>query len=126
MDAAKAGMQVLAGDVKAAHDTFDAFFGVWRRYGLLPERYLYGGDGMLHPTERYYPLRPELIESAFYLYQVREVIQQVTSGVLIGPSAKYGSSDGCISALPGCAGISSDHEGQGMPEALMIDWTSTQ
>jgi len=24
---------------------------------------------MLHPTEKYYPLRPELAESTFYLYQ---------------------------------------------------------
>ena len=65
-----AGMQVLAGDVSAAAESFAAFFGVWERFGLLPERYLYGGSGALHPTEQYYPLRPELIESAFYLYQV--------------------------------------------------------
>lgn len=65
-----AGMQVLAGDVRPAADSFRAFFGVWERFGLLPERYLYGGGGALHPTEQYYPLRPELIESAFYLYQV--------------------------------------------------------
>jgi mannosidase alpha-like ER degradation enhancer 1 len=63
-------MQVLAGDVRAAAETFQAFFGLWQRFGLLPERYLFGGDGSLHPTEQYYPLRPELIESAFYLYQV--------------------------------------------------------
>jgi mannosidase alpha-like ER degradation enhancer 1 len=25
--------------------------------------------GMLHPTEKYYPLRPEFAESTFYLYQ---------------------------------------------------------
>lgn len=24
---------------------------------------------MLHPTEKYYPLRPEFAESTFYLYQ---------------------------------------------------------
>ena len=24
---------------------------------------------MLHPTEQYYPLRPEHLESAFYLHQ---------------------------------------------------------
>ncbi|CAL8468306.1 g7846 [Coccomyxa elongata] len=63
------GMQVLAGDVSAAADSFRAFFGVWERFGLLPERYLYGGGGALHPTEQYYPLRPELVESAFYLHQ---------------------------------------------------------
>lgn len=25
--------------------------------------------GVLHPTEKYYPLRPEFAESTFYLYQ---------------------------------------------------------
>lgn len=34
---------------------------------------------MLHPTEKYYPLRPELAESTFYLYQatkgMRNLIQ---------------------------------------------------
>lgn len=65
-----AGMQVLAGDVSAAADSFRAFFSVWERFGLLPERFLYGGGGALHPTEQYYPLRPELVESAFYLHQV--------------------------------------------------------
>ena len=64
-------MQVLAGDVRSAEESFAAFFGVWQRWGVLPERYYYEGGGTLHPTEDYYPLRPELLESAFYLHQVR-------------------------------------------------------
>ncbi|KHN48621.1 Putative alpha-mannosidase I MNS5 [Glycine soja] len=35
---------------------------------LLKIRYLLDHQ-MLHPTEKYYPLRPELAESTFYLYQ---------------------------------------------------------
>ncbi len=62
-------MQVLAGDVLQAVETFENFMSVWRRYGSLPERYLFLQD-RLHPTEHYYPLRPELIESNTYLYQV--------------------------------------------------------
>jgi mannosidase alpha-like ER degradation enhancer 1 len=67
-----AGMQVLAGDVTLAENTFAAFFGLWERFGLLPERFALdaGPHGSIHPTEQYYPLRPELMESAFYLYQV--------------------------------------------------------
>lgn len=30
---------------------------------------------MLHPTEKYYPLRPELAESTFYLYQATKVMK---------------------------------------------------
>ncbi|EIE19324.1 seven-hairpin glycosidase [Coccomyxa subellipsoidea C-169] len=74
------GMQVLAGDVKAAAESFAAFFGVWQRFGLLPERYLYGGNGALHSTEQYYPLRPELMESAFYLHQATGDVAYMQAG----------------------------------------------
>jgi hypothetical protein len=46
---------------------------------------------MLHPTEKYYPLRPEFAESTFYLYQA-------TKGVLHNDSAK-----GSIHQLTLCA-----------------------
>ncbi|KAL5183312.1 Alpha-mannosidase I MNS5 [Glycine soja] len=71
--------QVLIGDVIAANSSHREFFHVWKNYGVLPERYflilLVSDDRylldyqMLHPTEKYYPLRPELAESTFYLYQ---------------------------------------------------------
>lgn len=56
-----------------AEETFWAFFGLWQRFGLLPERFTLdmGLGGVIHPTEQYYPLRPELLESAFYLHEVR-------------------------------------------------------
>eukprot|EP00250_Pteridium_aquilinum_P006108 c16090_g1_i1 orf=265-1992(-) len=61
-------LQVLIGDVAAANATHREFFTVWEKYGVMPERYLLD-RGTIHPTERYYPLRPELAESTFYLYQ---------------------------------------------------------
>ncbi|KAL0342790.1 UNVERIFIED_CONTAM: Alpha-mannosidase I MNS5 [Sesamum calycinum] len=60
--------QVLVGDVAAANSSHREFFYVWQKFGVLPERYLLDRQ-MLHPTEKYYPLRPELAESTFYLYQ---------------------------------------------------------
>ncbi|EYU42528.1 hypothetical protein ABFS82_09G026200 [Erythranthe guttata] len=62
------GLQVLAGDIAAANSSHREFFYVWQQFGVLPERYLLDHQ-MLHPTEKYYPLRPELAESTFYLYQ---------------------------------------------------------
>lgn len=62
------GLQVLVGDVAAANSSHREFFKVWETFGVLPERYLLDHQ-MLHPTEKYYPLRPELAESTFYLYQ---------------------------------------------------------
>jgi hypothetical protein len=63
-------MQVLAGDVKLAADTFNNFIAVWQKFGVLPERYHYL-TAQVHSTERHYPLRPELMESALYLLQAR-------------------------------------------------------
>ncbi|EPS58695.1 hypothetical protein M569_16118, partial [Genlisea aurea] len=60
--------QVLLGDIPAANSSHRGFFDVWQMFGVLPERYLLD-FGMLHPTEKYYPLRPEFAESTFYLYQ---------------------------------------------------------
>ena len=70
---------MLAGDVRSAEESFAAFFGVWQRWGVLPERSYYDG-GSLHPTEDYYPLRPELLESAFYLHQVRAPLLSAAGG----------------------------------------------
>ncbi|KAG6540826.1 hypothetical protein Mapa_017804 [Marchantia paleacea] len=62
------GLQVLVGDVGAANGTHREFVHVWEKYGVIPERYLFDRE-IIHPTERYYPLRPELAESTFFLYQ---------------------------------------------------------
>ncbi|XP_009113757.1 alpha-mannosidase I MNS5 [Brassica rapa] len=62
------GLQVLVGDVAAANSSHWEFFHAWEKFGVIPERYLLDHQ-MIHPTERYYPLRPELAESTFYLYQ---------------------------------------------------------
>ncbi|KAB5524933.1 hypothetical protein DKX38_022682 [Salix brachista] len=51
-----------------ANTSHREFVYVWKKFGVLPERYLLDHQ-MLHPTENYYPLRPELAESTFYLYQ---------------------------------------------------------
>ncbi|KAJ1495828.1 glycoside hydrolase [Baffinella frigidus] len=62
------GLQVLYGDLPAAEELFDRFFGIWRQYGFVPEAYNVG-TGQPQPGMGQYPLRPELAESAFYLYR---------------------------------------------------------
>jgi len=60
---------VLAGrDLDSAMETHDAIYAIWRKYGALPERFLLQGN-QIHSTERYYPLRPEFVESTYYLYR---------------------------------------------------------
>nr|GMC60392.1 alpha-mannosidase I MNS5 isoform X1 [Ipomoea batatas] len=76
------GVQVLVGDVDAANSSHREFFHVWRKFGVLPERYLLDHQ-MLHPTEKYYPLRPEFAESTFYLYQATKDPWYMEVGELI-------------------------------------------
>ncbi|KAG6754037.1 hypothetical protein POTOM_042045 [Populus tomentosa] len=69
---------VLVGDIEAANSSHREFVHVWKKFGVLPERYLLDHQ-MVHPTEKYYPLRPELAESTFYLYQA-------TKGLIVNVS----------------------------------------
>ncbi|XP_072953276.1 alpha-mannosidase I MNS5 isoform X2 [Typha angustifolia] len=82
------GLQTLVGDVAAANLSHREFFHVWQSFGVLPERYLLDHN-MLHPTERYYPLRPELAESTFYLYQATKDPWYLEVGETIVGSLNY-------------------------------------
>ena len=68
-ECSSAGMQVLAGDLLAAQESYWHYFALWKAFGALPERFLYS-HGQLHSSQQQYPLRPELMESTFHLYQV--------------------------------------------------------
>ncbi|XP_040377359.1 alpha-mannosidase I MNS5 isoform X1 [Oryza brachyantha] len=82
------GLQTLLGDVSAANISHREFYSVWQRFGVLPERYLLD-LGMLHPTENYYPLRPEFAESTFYLYQATKDPWYLEVGEAIVGSLNY-------------------------------------
>ena len=79
------GLQVLMGLHGQAEATTRAHYSVWRRYGCLPE----GFDvhaGVPTPRRMNYPLRPELVESVFYLHWATHdpVWVGVAQGVLEG------------------------------------------
>ncbi|KAJ2716783.1 hypothetical protein H4R19_000430 [Coemansia spiralis] len=60
------GLMVLAGDVDGAESAYLLYFHLWRRFRAMPERF------NLHSREpdiAYYVLRPEFIESTYYLYR---------------------------------------------------------
>eukprot|EP00494_Astrolonche_serrata_P034343 UN34612 len=75
-------MQVLIGDIEKADRTFDYFFSVWYKFGGLPERVLLN-SGQAHQSERHYPLRPELIESAYELYKSTKNPKYLRMGLYI-------------------------------------------
>lgn len=62
------GLQTLLGDINSATRTFHRYSSVWRQFGGLPEFYNIP-QGYTVDKREGYPLRPELIESALYLYK---------------------------------------------------------
>ncbi|KAG6578285.1 ER degradation-enhancing alpha-mannosidase-like protein [Phytophthora cinnamomi] len=71
------GLQVLAGDVSGAIRTHEHMFPLWDEFGAMPELLDLAPRGMSKPGNRgtviswarTSPLRPELIESTYHLYQ---------------------------------------------------------
>lgn len=66
LQAAFAGVQVLFGDIEEAICTHALYFSIWKRYGVLPERFNWQ---KISADVTFYPLRPELVESTYLLYQ---------------------------------------------------------
>ncbi|XP_073833780.1 ER degradation-enhancing alpha-mannosidase-like protein 2 [Musca autumnalis] len=62
------GILSMVGDRSAAIKTMANYASVWRKYGFLPEFYTIT-TGEAAANRESYPLRPELIESAMYLYR---------------------------------------------------------
>ena len=64
--------KVLAGDIDEAICTHALYYTLWRRYEALPERFDWKTQT---PSILFYPLRPELVESTYLLYQVSKKSQ---------------------------------------------------
>ncbi|XP_038863645.1 ER degradation-enhancing alpha-mannosidase-like protein 1 [Salvelinus namaycush] len=60
------GLLVLNGDVEEAICMHAFYYAIWKRFGALPERYNWQ---LQAPDVLVYPLRPELVESTYLLYQ---------------------------------------------------------
>lgn len=66
LQASFSGIQVLTGDIEEAICSHALYYAIWRRFGALPERFNWLRAS---PELFFYPLRPELIESTYLLYQ---------------------------------------------------------
>ncbi|XP_031563144.1 ER degradation-enhancing alpha-mannosidase-like protein 1 [Actinia tenebrosa] len=69
LHAAFAGVQVLKGDIGEAICTHAVFYYIWRKYQALPERFNWHTK---NPDVSFYPLRPELAEATYLLYQATQ------------------------------------------------------
>ncbi|KAI3632110.1 hypothetical protein MIR68_009946 [Amoeboaphelidium protococcarum] len=59
------GLQVLAGDLPSAVRLHEVYCALWRRFHGMPERYDAARKQVISVN---YPLRPEFIESTYFLY----------------------------------------------------------
>lgn len=66
LDAFYAGLCAYAGDIPAAKNIQDANYYMWTNFNMEPEEFNYKTDSV---TSAYYILRPENLESCFYLYR---------------------------------------------------------
>ena len=66
LDAFYAGLLALSGDVQTAEKIQKGNFYMWTKFNIEPEVFDFKKDSILYPS---YPLRPENIESCFYLYR---------------------------------------------------------
>ncbi|MEO7524285.1 MAG: glycoside hydrolase family 47 protein [Ferruginibacter sp.] len=69
LDAFYAGLCAYAGDIETAKHLQDANMHMWVKFNMEPEEYNYKTDSVLNA---YYLLRPENIESCFYLYRATQ------------------------------------------------------
>lgn len=61
------GLQASVGDFENAFPLYELYYALWKRYESMPERFNFGNKQL---NVHNYPLRPEFIESTYFLYQV--------------------------------------------------------
>ncbi|XP_019428634.1 PREDICTED: alpha-mannosidase I MNS4 isoform X2 [Lupinus angustifolius] len=88
------GLQVLAGDIDPAIRTHAAFLSVWRKYGFTPEGFNLASLSVQH-GQKSYPLRPELIESTYWLYKATRDSRYLDAGRDMVASLQYGTRCPC-------------------------------
>jgi mannosidase alpha-like ER degradation enhancer 2 len=66
LDAFYAGILALSGDIATAKKIQQGNYYMWTTFNLEPEEFNFRNDSVLYPE---YPLRPENIESCFYIYR---------------------------------------------------------
>jgi mannosidase alpha-like ER degradation enhancer 2 len=81
------GLLAYSGDIARAKPIQESNFFMWTRNGIEPEAYNYAADTILYNG---YPLRPEIMESAYYLYTLTgDTIYQHQGRVIFESLKKY-------------------------------------
>ncbi len=80
LDAFMPGMLALGGDLDRAQKLQESCFKMWTHFGIEPEEFNYSTFEITYPD---YVLRPEIIESAFYLYRYTKNPKYLEMGKVI-------------------------------------------
>ncbi len=97
LDAFFPGVLALSGDLKRAKRLQDSSFTMWTTFGIEPEEVDYSTMKVISGG---YPLRPEIIESAYYLYRLTKDPRYLEMGRTFFDSlVKYCKTDAGYAAL---------------------------
>ncbi|HUE83624.1 MAG TPA: glycoside hydrolase family 47 protein [Pyrinomonadaceae bacterium] len=97
LDAFFPAVLALSGDIERAKRLQASSFKMWNKHGIEPEVYDYKADEVRHPG---YPLRPEIVESTYYLYHYTRDPQYLEMGErLFRDFVKYCRTDTGYAAL---------------------------
>ena len=88
------GLLSLVGDNMSAMKSIHNYHQVWKQYGFLPEFYNVAQNGA-SLNRQGYPLRPELIESAMYLYKATKDPFLLSLGEDMLNSIEYSAKTDC-------------------------------
>ncbi|XP_076327043.1 ER degradation-enhancing alpha-mannosidase-like protein 2 [Tachypleus tridentatus] len=88
------GILSLVGDIEQGQKSLYNYHQVWRQYGFIPEFYDIPHNHVTKKREGY-PLRPEFIESAMYLYQATRDPLLLQLGVDVLESIEHSSRTSC-------------------------------
>lgn len=67
LDAFFPAVLALSGDLNRARLLQESSFSIWNKHGIEPEEFDYWKDEVVHAG---YPLRPEIVESTYYIYHL--------------------------------------------------------
>lgn len=97
LDAFFPGLLALSGDLDRARRLQDSSFRMWNLHGIEPEALDYASMRVLSPA---YPLRPEIVESTYYLYHYTHDPKYLAMGqVMFRDFVKYCRSETGYAAL---------------------------
>ena len=77
LEAFYAGLCAFAGDVETGREIQEANYYMWTRFNIEPEEFDFKADTI---TSAYYILRPENLESCFYLYRTTGLLKYLWQG----------------------------------------------